>query len=85
MVKVEIQPRMWVLKKLIWDFHECMYRLRRWRSRLIYDTIYIYICNLLDSNVALMNFRVSLYYRVIDDNLLEPLVSLQKIVKDNWS
>ena len=32
-----------------------------------------------------MNFRVSLYYRVIEENLLEPLVSLQKIVKDNWS
>ena len=32
-----------------------------------------------------MNFRVSLYYRVIEENLLEPLVSLQKIVRNNWS
>ena len=32
-----------------------------------------------------MNFRVSLYYRVIEENLLEPLVSLQKVVKGDWS
>ena len=32
-----------------------------------------------------MNLRVSLYYRVIEENLLEPLVSLQKVVKGNCS